>query len=352
MNEMTRRIEAGRAELLGLEDCLKIKKIKTLVQAMLEERAKMQGQGERYFPGQYWTDVCTRFSYMMGLSEEYYGQLRIHTYFLNADNFQEYIFGTAGDFRRATLYDSLVSPLPPQYKLSAPRILGEFGHNLDGRLINWSVLEAQEHIHALYSQGVLRGLEEKKGRKLVLEVGGGFGCLACHFTKILDDTTYVIVDLPETLLFSASYLSLALPGKKLYVYDAGFLSPLEKMAGYDFILLPNFALSRLSGAKFDLAINTASFQEMTSDQLTEYLDFIRGHCDQLYSRNERVFSKSREPIDVTRELIKRFELKSVPRPCPLREKLRNVYLSLLYLVLLKGKPPRRDNFESYLCSPK
>ncbi len=335
--------------LLDEEQCLKIKTIKSWVLSMVEERALRQRQDNSVLPSEYWTDFCGYFRYMTDLSEEYFGQLRLHTYHLDGETYQSVYFGDAGVFRKRWCYDRLISGIPPRYRLSAPKILGEFGHDLDGYVVNHSILRFQSVINALYSHGVLADLKAREGRKFLLEIGGGYGCLAYQLKRIVDNSTYVIIDLPETLLFSASYLSLALPDKRIYFYDASVAKAIGRASDYDFMLLPNYALSCLANNSFDLALNTASFQEMTAEQLNQYLTFIEAHCKLLYSQNERVQPKNEAKIDVTSELAARFLVKTVSAPFILEEKLRSLAYFVAYLLKLRGKP--ENQYEAYICLP-
>ena len=116
--------------------------------------------------------------------------------------------------------------------------------------------------------------KHKDQRNLVLEVGGGYGGLAHHLSNILKNVTYVIVDLPETLLFSAAYISLQNPDKKIYLYDSADFSEFingGQAGSYDFVLIPNYRLPSLNDWEFKLVINMISFQEMSAPQVNDYL---------------------------------------------------------------------------------
>lgn len=63
------------------------------------------------------------------------------------------------------------------YTLSAPKILGEFGRDPDGYVVGPALLRFQSAVNALYSHAVLVDLEAREGRKFLLEIGGGYGCL-------------------------------------------------------------------------------------------------------------------------------------------------------------------------------
>jgi hypothetical protein len=84
-----------------------IKNIKSKVRAMLDERHQLL-QAENatgIAPSKYWVDCCSYFDYMLGLSEEAYSKIRLHTHHLTADYYQTYYFGDPEAFRVANKLD-------------------------------------------------------------------------------------------------------------------------------------------------------------------------------------------------------------------------------------------------------
>ena len=99
-----------------------------------------------------------------------------------------------------------------------------------------------------------------------------------------------MIDFPEMFLFQGAYLAVNNPGKTIYIYDSEsftFEFTLKDIRQFDFVLIPNFALSKLSVVQeIDLMINMQSFQEMTEGQIEEYLEFGTQRITQyLYSDN-------------------------------------------------------------------
>ena len=98
-------------------------------------------------------------------------------------------------------------------------------------------------MNTFYRHDIFSGLSSTGNlqKHYVLEIGAGYGGLAHHLLGILGNVTYFIVDLPETLLFSASYLSSLNPGKSIYIYDSNDFSEFinsNRIQSYDFILIP------------------------------------------------------------------------------------------------------------------
>lgn len=326
-----------------------VAEIKSWVGEMLAERAGAPSSST-VTPSRYWSSFCDRFAYLLGMKEEYYDLFRLHTYHLDGDNYQTFYFGDVEQYRRTIGYDALIADTPARYRLSAPPILGEYGYNLGAQIVNNTIARLQRSVNTFVSEDVFGEIESAPGRHFILEIGGGYGCLPYHMNRMLPNTTYVILDLPETLLFSGTYLSIGLPEKKIYRHHAGAgpLTP-ERASGFDFLLVPNYALSLLDPLQFDLAINIASFQEMTPAQLSEYLAFLHRHARVLYSMNQRVQDKNAERLDVTAQLAGHFRLKRIAEPFRWNEQLLRWKTRVAHRLNLREAPPNRH--EEYLCRP-
>ena len=155
-------------------------------------------------------------------------------------------------------------------------------------------------------------------RRLFFEIGAGYGSTAHHISNILHNNTYIIVDLPETLMFSATYLSLLNANKKIYLYDAQSVDNVlqsDRIVDYDFVLVPDYQLDKLRDLDFDVVINVASLQEMRVDQVERYLAFIQRTCRGIfYCYNQDAQPKNEELDNLTERLRRRFEIEDIPQP--------------------------------------
>jgi len=92
------------------------------------------------------------------------------------------------------------------------------------------------------------------------------------------DATYIIIDLPEMLFWSAVFLRLNNPDAGIYLYDtdsfaAGSIGQI--VADNKFVLLPHYLIDRLKVfSMIDVAINMLSMQEMTEVQVRTYCEFL------------------------------------------------------------------------------
>ena len=109
-----------------------------------------------------------------------------------------------------------------------------------------------------------------QGRGLhACEIGAGWGACAYQLHQATDILSYTIIDLPENLCLSSTYLTAALPDRATQFVDCGpgaLQAPAQ--AALYFGLPP--AIDRLSGP-YDLILNTVSLQEMDRETVLEYL---------------------------------------------------------------------------------
>lgn len=165
--------------------------------------------------------------------------------------------------------------------------------------MNFETLRYQFNIATLWELGIIDFLKEiiaKRGSATIIEIGGGYGAMAYFIRKILPQVKYIIVDLPETLLFSSIYLSINLPEDSPVIFDGkGFqkLRPENKEVEESKIILVPNNLSDEYFMKYpnaDLVLNYASFGEMTSKQVELYAKLsasVLGDAGILVESNQR-----------------------------------------------------------------
>jgi hypothetical protein len=178
-------------------------------------------------------------------------------------------------------YLRLAAKLPPALRVAPPRQLGEIGWNVDGRTVSYDSYVYLERIAILHERGVLDRLRQiaAEGRTpYVIEIGGGYGGLAYYLANLIPQLRIVIVDIPESLIFSSLYLSLSLlHGTHIYASpNEPAHTFLSDTPGCSFV--PNYLFDGLfdTESRFDLAINTLSMSEMDAAQV-EYYCLGLGH---------------------------------------------------------------------------
>jgi hypothetical protein len=219
-------------------------------------------------PSDYWLEELVEIEYMFDASPLVIDRLRHHTHLVTG--IRPYDYRTGKDPQpfaeklaalRALGSDDLLVPESP--------LLGGFGFELDGALYNIDTLKYFEALIAMEIGGVVGAFRDSADRRVVCEIGPGWGGFPYQFKTLFPNTTYVLVDLPELFLYSATYLETTFPGARtLYVVDAA-PEPDEWLEA-DFVFVPNTALDLLRPPRLDLTVNMVSFQEMTAAQVEEY----------------------------------------------------------------------------------
>ena len=156
---------------------------------------------------------------------------------------------------------------PPDLLVPEWRPLGGFGFEIDGELFNIDTLKFFEVLIALDNSSVLQEFRGTADRRMVWEIGAGWGGFPYQFKSLCPSVTYVISDFPELFLFSATYLMTAFPDAEVGFWGQGPTDRLfARWRDLDFIFVPNTVLTELKPPRLDLTLNIVSFQEMTQAQ--------------------------------------------------------------------------------------
>ena len=199
--------------------------------------------------------------------------------------------------------------------VSESPLLGGFGHLIDGALFNVDTLKYYESLIALSKAGLLAQFRANsgKGKKVVMEIGAGWGGFAYQFKTLCPNITYIIIDLPQTLLFSAVYLRTLFPSASVLTYGDGPMATLLKdYKSYDFIFLPHYFLDDIRVEQLDLTINMVSFQEMTTELVDHYVRKVyQLECPNLYSLNRERSRYNSQLTTVSSVLSRYYDLTRV-----------------------------------------
>ncbi len=239
-------------------------------------------------PSDYWSGELSKFEYMMDASPLVIEKLRHHTHNLTGLHANQYRDSLRKYRRRyGEKLEALRALDDVGLWVPEARLLGGFGFDIEGQLVNLDTLKFYEVLIALHQGAVLSELREATERKLVWEIGAGWGGFPYQFKKLCPNATYVITDFPELFLFSATYLMAAYPEAKVRFF--GEVPPEETFADWrdlDFIFIPDTFHATVRPEQVDLLINMVSFQEMTTQQVDAYVRraFDLG-CPYLYSLN-------------------------------------------------------------------
>ena len=277
-------------------------------------------------PSDYWAEELENFDYMIEASPLVIRKLRQHAFHITG--IRPYDYRNARD--QQSHFERRLHALTEigGRELLVPEhpALGGFGFEIDGALHNVDTLKFFEVLIGMKRSGLLTptgGSGGSKGsggsgsggsggsRRLVLEIGGGWGGFAYQFKTLWPNTTYVVVDFPELFLYSATYLGTVFPDARLRFWEAGGES-LADWEDADFIFIPNTAVSDLRSVKPDLLVNLVSFQEMTGNQVEAYARLAAEiGCSAIYSLNRERSPYNREIESVSQVLARYYDLEEV-----------------------------------------
>jgi hypothetical protein len=254
---------------------------------VLEMRAQVAAAPE-YRPSIYWEEELAAFEYMLDASPLVIEKLRQHTHWITGLRAYDYRSQkTRAQAKFAEKLKALIDVGPPDLLVPEWPELGGFGFEVDGRLFNIDTLKFFEVLIALDRGAVLQEFRGHTDRRLVWEIGAGWGGFPYHFKSLCPNVTYVISDFPELFLFSATYLMTAFPNARVAFWGEEPTDRLfDRWRDLDFIFLPNTSLTELRPDRLDLTINMVSFQEMTDAQADAYVAAAHAlNCPFVYSLN-------------------------------------------------------------------
>ncbi len=264
----------------------------------------------------YWQEELAGFEYLFDTSPLTIDKLRHHCYHITG--IHEYMYRSHHS-HMAPPYESKLKELQAldteNLLVGESPKLGGFGFEIEGTLINKDTLKFYEILIGMNKAGVLAPFKKLNAeRQVVLEIGAGWGGFAYQFKTLFPNTTYLIVDLPPTLLFSGTYLKTLFPEARFLLVeeDAPQLDA-DTLKSHDFILMPHTAWEKLQVEQLDLAVNMVSFQEMTTENVESYVGKLaRLGCRQLYSLNRDVSPHNTQLSAVSEVIGKYYAVQQVP----------------------------------------
>jgi putative sugar O-methyltransferase len=152
----------------------------------------------------------------------------------------------------------------PITALDAPLIGNPYGYFIDGKFVK----SGSDYQHYYAAKIIdLVGIEEKR---VVAEIGAGYGGMAYYLMRDAGNATFVDFDLPENLALTSYYLLKSFPDKKFLLYGEGTLQS-QSLTEYDVVLMPSFELDVLPPESFDLIFNSYSLAEMSKETIDHYV---------------------------------------------------------------------------------
>lgn len=166
--------------------------------------------------------------------------------------------------------------------VSEPALLGGYGFETQGQRYNADTLRFFNALVALLDGGVLNAFRGSTARRLVWEIGGGWGGFAYQFKSICPNTTYVISGAPAFLLVAAIYVMTVFPDARCRREGDALGDLWSDWEDTDFVFVSEAALPALRPPRVDLAIDIAALENMTAPR-------IESHVQWAYDRGCRYF---------------------------------------------------------------
>lgn len=129
------------------------------------------------------------------------------------------------------------------------------------------------HIYrAYYVDNIFRYIGAYGSNFSFLEIGAGNGNLSCLLLRRATATSY-IVDLPATICGAVDYLTKMMPDLRFLLPNEAAESPLSR-DDIQLVFLTPAQIHLIPDGAVQMAVNTASFQEMVTKQVAEYFDLV------------------------------------------------------------------------------
>ncbi len=206
----------------------------------------------------FWRDSCS--SGLVGLPVD----MKL-SFFGNKISFINKALYLNDSLHRFNLWKKLIGNRYPICSLFSPTLGNPYGYFVNDKFIKSGA--DYQHYYATQINDLLL---ERQGRKVVAEIGGGYGGMAYYLIRDSNNLTYIDFDLPENLALTSYYLLKAFPEKKILLYGEDEIEGI-KFADYDIILMPSFQLDKLHERSCDLIFNSYSLAEMSPPTIRHYV---------------------------------------------------------------------------------
>jgi len=183
------------------------------------------------------------------------------------------------DYATTLLYNYLVFDGAKSYldKLELDFELDVRTVNLENKKFNWDILTAfyvlwkiRKKIPDLFTNEDL----------VIAELGSGYGKHAQILSLLNRKIRFLCFDLPLPLLVADEVLNLRISHVPINSYPLDFTQTFNpKLLNEGIYLFGSHHLSLISDESIDIFINTSSFQEMTKNQVSSYLQIVSRKCN-------------------------------------------------------------------------
>ena len=142
---------------------------------------------------------------------------------------------------------------------------------------------------------IRRYLQQSRPPLHVVELGSGLGHLARTLRISGVSQSHILLDLPESLIFSYAFLTMNFPdASAIFVTEAEQLAGI-RTGGYDFVFVPSCFAESIDFAGVELFVNTASLGEMNNVTIRYWMDFVQHRTPIKYLFTQNRFLNTVDP---------------------------------------------------------
>ena len=166
-----------------------------------------------------------------------------------------------------------------------PSALGGFGFLDQGVLYNEDTVRFFTAMIALNDAALLHAFRDAPERRLVWEIGAGWGGFAYQFKKLCPNVTYVITAPPELLVMSSVYLQATMPSATVrYVDHRPGANAWASWQDVDFMFVPDVAETLPTPPRLDLAVDILALRQMPRSAAAAHISRVfTGNCPFFYT---------------------------------------------------------------------
>ena len=259
--------------------------------------------GEKSF---YWSIEAETIAYIYEATPKLLSRLRDHCLWITGVLSYQYAahhYGSASMDNLLNRLAELERRKPDLEVFPERQVLGGFGFPRNGKLYNVDTLKYHEVVIGLKEQREINQLTAP----VFCEIGSGFGGLADTLLNQFSNSKVILIDLPEVMIFAYTFLQVWRSDLKIVFQTSGVLDE-----SADVVLIPYEEKESISipSGYINCLVNTVSFQEMTTKQVEDYLDWSsKLKIPYLYSLNRDVSNYNVEISSVSQILGSRYAIK-------------------------------------------
>jgi len=142
---------------------------------------------------------------------------------------------------------------------------------------------------------IRRYIQQSRPPLRVMELGSGLGHLARTLRLTGVSKSHILLDLPESLIFSCAFLTTTFPEASVAFITDSAQAARIRPAEYDFVFVPSCFAESMDFTGVDLFVNTCSLGEMNNQTIRYWMDFVQRRTPVKYLFTQNRFLNTIDP---------------------------------------------------------